>query len=67
MNNELTKTNGLATFDHVVVLMLENRSFDNLLGYLYEDGVPAGKTFVVGSLNTKMLLLKVEGFRSDLA
>ena len=36
---------GLDTFDHVVVLMLENRSFDNLLGYLYEDGVPAGKKF----------------------
>ena len=32
-------------YEHVVVLMLENRSFDNLLGYLYEDGVPAGKTF----------------------
>jgi phospholipase C len=36
-------------FDYVVVLMLENRSFDNLLGYLYPDGVPdnapAGKTF----------------------
>jgi phospholipase C len=28
-------TNVLDTFDHVVVLMLENRSFDNLLGYLY--------------------------------
>ncbi|MDQ3826588.1 MAG: hypothetical protein M3325_12965 [Actinomycetota bacterium] len=36
-------------FYYVVVLMLENRSFDNLLGYLYPDGVPdnapAGKTF----------------------
>ncbi len=32
-------------FDHVVVLMLENRSFDNLLGYLYQDGVQAGKQF----------------------
>jgi hypothetical protein len=41
---------GLDTFDHVVVLMLENRSFDNVLGYLYQDGVPAGKNFegVVG-------------------
>ena len=44
----------LDTFDHVVVLMLENRSFDNLLGYMYPNGVPAdaplGKTFegVVG-------------------
>lgn len=36
---------GLDTFDHVVVLMLENRSFDNVLGYLYEDGVPAWKNF----------------------
>jgi phospholipase C len=24
----------LDTFDHVVVLMLENRSFDNVLGYV---------------------------------
>jgi len=23
--------------DHIVVIMLENRTFDNLLGYLYED------------------------------
>jgi phospholipase C len=40
----------LDTFEHVVVLMLENRSFDNMLGYLYQDGVPAGKQFagVVG-------------------
>jgi len=27
-------------FDHLVVLMLENRSFDNLCGYLYEDDQP---------------------------
>ncbi len=27
---------GNATIDHVVVLMLENRSFDNLLGWMYE-------------------------------
>ncbi|MGD8376581.1 MAG: alkaline phosphatase family protein [Acidobacteriota bacterium] len=27
-------------FDHLVVLMLENRSFDNLCGYLYEDDEP---------------------------
>src|SRR6185312_5649015 len=41
----------LDTFDHVVVLMLENRSFDNILGYLYENGVPPGKHFegVVGN------------------
>jgi len=40
-------TNALDTFDHVVVLMLENRSFDNLFGYLYsqEYPVPPGKQF----------------------
>ena len=33
-------------FDHVVVLMFENRSFDNVLGYLYDqDDLPAGSTF----------------------
>lgn len=40
-------TNVLDTFDHVVVLMLENRSFDNLLGYLYSQNypVPPGQQF----------------------
>ncbi|MBK8815325.1 MAG: hypothetical protein IPN42_07380 [Methylococcaceae bacterium] len=38
-------TDELDKFDHVVVLMLENRSFDNLLGYLYQDGLPASKSF----------------------
>jgi len=32
---------GLASFDHLVVLMLENRSFDNLFGYLYEHDQPS--------------------------
>ena len=27
-------------FDHLVVLMLENRSFDNLCGFLYEHDAP---------------------------
>lgn len=45
MDNQSTN-NGLDSFDHVVVLMLENRSFDNLLGYLYtEDEIPPGKQF----------------------
>ena len=35
-----TNSDGSLPFDHVVVLMLENRSFDNLLGYLYEEGAP---------------------------
>ena len=33
-------SHGDAFFDHLVVLMLENRSFDHLLGFLYEDGSP---------------------------
>jgi phospholipase C len=28
----------LGRFDHLVVVMFENRSFDNVLGYLYEPG-----------------------------
>ncbi len=33
-------------FDHVVVLMGENRSFDNLLGWLYtRETIPPGQTF----------------------
>ncbi|MGE5560145.1 MAG: alkaline phosphatase family protein [Chloroflexota bacterium] len=30
--------NQLAQVDHIVVLMLENRSFDNMLGWLYDPG-----------------------------
>lgn len=50
MNEKTTASNPLDHFDHVVVLMLENRSFDNLLGYLYkpEDlkpDFPLGKKF----------------------
>jgi phospholipase C len=39
---------GLAAVEHVVVLMLENRSFDHMLGYLYADSgnvSPAGQPF----------------------
>src|SRR5436305_1600082 len=37
---------GLERFDYLVVLMLENRSFDNMLGYLYGPGqVPRGQSF----------------------
>ena len=34
--------------DHVVVLMFENRSFDNLLGRLYEPGEVASFEGVTG-------------------
>lgn len=46
MANQLDKIN------HIVVLMMENRSFDNMLGWLYDpqnpppyDQVPRGQTF----------------------
>ncbi len=40
---EPLKTKG---FDHIVVLMYENRSFDNILGWLYTpDTVPVGQRF----------------------
>jgi phospholipase C len=31
-------SNNLDKIDHIVVLMLENRSFDNMLGWLYDPG-----------------------------
>ena len=37
----MSKAGWTDRFDHVVVLMLENRSFDNLLGYLYESDTPS--------------------------
>jgi len=37
---------GLDAIEHVVVLMLENRSFDHMLGFLYEGNVsPLGQPF----------------------
>jgi phospholipase C len=41
-------TTALAGVEHLVVLMLENRSFDHMLGYLYADSgntSPAGQPF----------------------
>ncbi|WP_394768951.1 alkaline phosphatase family protein [Lacisediminihabitans sp.] len=45
---DLPERSGGAGFDHLVVLMFENRSFDNLLGYLYSSQgfpLPAGQVF----------------------
>jgi phospholipase C len=33
----MAATNQLGAIDHVVILMLENRSFDHMLGFLYAD------------------------------
>lgn len=36
----------LSQFDYIVVLMMENRSFDNLVGYCYDPAtLPPGKSF----------------------
>ena len=47
-----TDESALNRIDHIVVLMLENRSFDNVLGWLYDpdnkppfDKVPRGQKF----------------------
>ena len=44
----MTGSTGTHKFDHVVVVMFENRSFDNLLGRLYEPGEVASFEGVVG-------------------
>jgi phospholipase C len=31
-------TNSMSKVEHIVVLILENRSFDSLLGWLYDPG-----------------------------
>jgi phospholipase C len=36
----------LAQIKHVIVVMLENRSFDNMLGWLYPDGAPPPNHFL---------------------
>jgi phospholipase C len=44
----MAATDSLAAVDHIVVLMLENRSFDHMLGYLYAGSgnvSPSGQPF----------------------
>jgi len=44
----MPQSNQLSSIEHVVVLMLENRSFDHMLGFLYADSgnvSPAGQPF----------------------
>ncbi len=40
----MTNGSGLASVNHVVVLMLENRSFDHMLGFLYPGNVSSAST-----------------------
>jgi phospholipase C len=44
----MAASNGLASIEHIVVLMLENRSFDHMLGFLYTSAgnvSPAGQPY----------------------
>ena len=36
----------LSEIKHVIVVMLENRSFDNMLGWLYADRAPKPNRFL---------------------
>jgi phospholipase C len=44
----MARPEGKPTFDHVVSVMFENRSFDNLLGRLYQPGEVASFEGVIG-------------------
>src|SRR5215472_9181886 len=44
----MANESGLSAVEHVVILMLENRSFDHMLGYLYSaqgNVTPSGQKF----------------------
>lgn len=62
----------LGKFDHIVVLMLENRSFDHMLGYLKlngsrpeVDGLAAGMSNDFNGRNYPIEHLKQTAFESD--
>lgn len=64
--------NQLNQIDHIVVLMMENRSFDNMLGWLYDpanpppfDRVPRGQTFE--GLSGKQLSNPIPAYARDAA
>jgi phospholipase C len=42
----------LAPIEHVIVVMLENRSLDNMLGTLYTDGDPPKQELPIGRANS---------------
>ncbi|HEX4175519.1 MAG TPA: alkaline phosphatase family protein, partial [Acidimicrobiales bacterium] len=47
-NGNVASNGNLAAINHVVVLMLENRSFDHMVGYLYTatgNVSPSGQPF----------------------
>lgn len=60
----------LQKIDHIVGLMLENRSFDSMLGWLYDpandppfDRVPAGQSF--NGLSGKQLSNPIPAYAAE--
>jgi phospholipase C len=47
----MTGDEPLGQIEHIVVLMMENRSFDHMLGYLKHDGMPDVNGFEQGAVN----------------
>ena len=56
----MTNGSGLASVDHVVVLMLENRSFDHMLGFLYPGNVSASGQPFDGLTGTESKSIQAE-------
>jgi phospholipase C len=50
----------LSQIKHVIVVMFENRSFDNMLGWLYPDGAPQPSHFLPGTNTAPFEGLKPE-------
>ncbi len=59
--------NSLPGIDHVVVLMLENRSFDNLMGWLYSTADPPRQIIGPSSMPTHYQGLAGTGFSNPTA
>ncbi|HUA79848.1 MAG TPA: alkaline phosphatase family protein [Dyella sp.] len=71
-----TSSHSLSAINHIVVLMLENRSFDHMLGFLYTDAgnvSPAGQPFEgltgkesnLGTNNTPVTVFKIQSGTSS--
>ena len=52
----MPSANQLNSIEHVVVLMLENRSFDHMLGFLYADAGNRSVRCASGTLSDRSFL-----------
>ena len=55
------QNNNLAKIEHIVVLMMENRSFDNVLGWLYGPNNPPPRNQTFYGVNTTMCNPRPDG------